>query len=149
MFGEEKIVTAKMRREVTMAWLKQNVTVGNWIIIIVLIAGWIGQAYVSDYKRGIFADEIKKLDGVEVGEIELNSDYRKQGHSFTESDDMSLEIAYSHAINKDVHMPFAEKVKVFVPRTEFETTVKHLEKVSVKQDKIYDLLIDMSSRLPK
>lgn len=54
-----------------------------------------------------------------------------------------------HSENTDVHMPYQEKVKEFVPRTEYTKTEKQLEKVSVKQDKIYDLLLDIKGSMPK
>ena len=129
-----------------MNWLKQNLNVGHVIIIALLIAGWVGQAYVSNYKQGIFAQEVLKLSGVEIGEIGLNTDYRKQGHSFTEANADELVTAYAHAINKDVHMPYSEKVKIFVPRTEFDDVKEDVKELKQGQKDIMKLLLE---RLPK
>ena len=112
-----------------MAWMKQNISVGNIIVILILVGGWVSQYALDNYKMGLFAQEIVKLEGVEVGEINLNTDYRKQGHSFTIEKEQNLHASYLHAISKDTHMPYAEKVKVFVPRTEFDVVKEDIKEI--------------------
>jgi len=126
-----------------MTWFKENITIGNWIVILVMVFG-----FVTSYaERNMAFSTLETNDSAQDVKIELNSDYRKQGHSLSEEKSDKLDVAHAHSVNNDIHMPYSEKVKVFVPRTEFDITVRQLEKVSIKQDKIYDMVVDIHAKL--
>lgn len=48
----------------------------------------------------------------------------------------------SHPTDEDVHMKFEEKIKVFVPRTEYMEHIKQFDNFNSKLDKIYEILIE-------
>ena len=78
-----------------MSWLKTNISIGQWITIIVLIMGFVSGYAVEAYK----GKSIQKRVEIMEPEVRANS---------------------NHRINLDTHMPYSEKVKAFVSRSEFD-----------------------------
>ena len=78
-----------------MAWLKKNVNVGHWLIIGTIVIGFISTNAVGNFSG---SQTTKKVEAMEP-KVTAN---------------------VQHAGDANVHMPYAEKVKAFVPRKEFE-----------------------------
>jgi hypothetical protein len=123
------------------SWFQKNVNVGHWIIIITIVVGFISTNAVRVYSGDLSAKMVISHDD----EIELNTDFREQGFPFTEEKESQLNAAVSHGQDKNVHMPYSEKVKAFVPRTEFDVVKEDVKGLKDGQTKIYDLLLE---RLP-
>ena len=103
-----------------MAWLKKNVNVGHWLIIGTIVIGFISTNAVGNFSG---SQTTKKVEAMEP-KVTAN---------------------VQHAGDANVHMPYAEKVKAFVPRKEFEVVQQDVKDLKTGQKDIYDLLID---RLP-
>ena len=103
-----------------MAWLKRNVNVGHWLIIGTLVAGFISTNAIGRFTGGQTAAKVVVMEPKVTANVQ-------------------------HAGDANVHMPYAEKVKAFVPRKEFEVVQQDVKDLKTGQKDIYDLLID---RLP-
>jgi len=125
-----------------MKWLRANLNVGHIIIIVTIVIGFVSTQAVRVYSGEKLSETVEEHGD----DIELNSDFRKQGFPFTHEKELELATSFQHAINDDVHMPFAEKVKVFVPRTEFEDVKRDVKDLKTGQADIMKLLLE---RLPK
>ncbi len=87
-----------------MSWLKTNISIGQWITIIVLVIGFVSSYAVETYKE----EDIQKRVETMEPEVRANS---------------------THRSNLDTHMPYSEKVKSFVPRTEFGVVQEDIREI--------------------
>ena len=55
----------------------------------------------------------------------------------------SISLNTNHRLDNDVHMPFQEKVKVFVPRTEFDVVKDDIKEIKAGQKEVLRILISM------
>ena len=87
-----------------MSWLKTNISIGQWATILVLIIGFVSSYAVETYK----GEDIQKRVEIMEPEVRANS---------------------NHRINLDTHMPYSEKVKAFVSRTEFDVVQDDIREI--------------------
>jgi hypothetical protein len=102
-------------------WFQKNVNVGHWIIIFTLIAGFIATNAVRVSANESTAQTVQKLEPQVIANDQ-------------------------HRTDENIHMPYAEKVKVFVPRTEFDDVKDDVKELKQGQQDIYNLLVE---RLPQ
>ena len=55
-----------------------------------------------------------------------------------ESIDNSIDLFHKHAEDKNMHMPLARKIEVFVPRVELDIRLQNMEKILEKIEKKLD-----------
>ncbi len=103
------------------SWFQRNVNVGHWLIIATIAIGFISSNAIGNFTGDQTTEKVTKMEPEVIANVQHRSD-------------------------DNIHMPFAEKVKVFVPRTEFEVVQEDVKELKVGQTKIYDLLLE---RLPK
>jgi hypothetical protein len=120
-----------------MSWLKANLNVGHILILVTLAVGFIGSQAVDAFSGDLLTEAVAE----NTEEIELNSDFRKEGFPFTHEKEVELATSLNHATSDDVHMPMAEKIKVFVPRTEFEDVKSDIKELKEGQKQILEILL--------
>jgi len=125
-----------------MEWLRKNITGSTIIILISIAVGAISTNAVKLYSNTLTEKKVAQ----HTAEIELNSDFRKAGHPFTATEAMKLEKAYMVAIDENINMTYEQKIKAFVPRSEFDDMKENVRDIKEGQVAIMKLLLD---RLPK